>query len=245
MAKDPAFLFYYQDFLVGTDDMELPAIGAYIRCLCHQASKGGLSISHMKKICETHEIHMSVQKKFRAGEDGLFFNERLRVEMDKRKAYTESRRLNRSKPNSSNSHMKHISETYVSHMENENENEIVIEDIGKEGVEGKPKTSRFKAPDLMDVEQFMDEANVKAGRVWNDGKVRAEAKNFWNYYEANGWRVGKNPMKKWDAAARNWMNNANKFEQTNTKNGRNTKNPPADLAAQVVADVYGRAKTST
>ena len=30
---------------------------------------------------------------------------------------------------------------------------------------------------------------------------------MYNYYEANGWRVGKNPMKDWKAAARNWMKN--------------------------------------
>ncbi|MBP6886678.1 MAG: hypothetical protein KBC20_01250 [Oscillospiraceae bacterium] len=27
---------------------------------------------------------------------------------------------------------------------------------------------------------------------------------FWNYYESNGWRVGKNPMKSWHAACATW-----------------------------------------
>ena len=27
---------------------------------------------------------------------------------------------------------------------------------------------------------------------------------FFNYYEANGWKVGRNPMKDWKAAVRNW-----------------------------------------
>lgn len=36
------------------------------------------------------------------------------------------------------------------------------------------------------------------------------------YYESNGWRVGKNPMKDWRAAARNW--NARHNEFTNNKN---------------------------
>lgn len=34
-----------------------------------------------------------------------------------------------------------------------------------------------------------------------------EAEKFFNYYESNGWKVGKNPMKKWKAAAANWMKN--------------------------------------
>lgn len=31
-----------------------------------------------------------------------------------------------------------------------------------------------------------------------------DADSFVDYYEANGWKVGKNPMKDWRAAARNW-----------------------------------------
>ncbi len=32
-----------------------------------------------------------------------------------------------------------------------------------------------------------------------------EAKKFWNYYTSNGWRVGKNAMRDWKAAARGWL----------------------------------------
>ena len=39
---------------------------------------------------------------------------------------------------------------------------------------------------------------------------------FIDHYEANGWRVGKSPMKDWQAAARNW--NARHNEFTNNKN---------------------------
>lgn len=35
----------------------------------------------------------------------------------------------------------------------------------------------------------------------------AEAEKFFDYYEANGWRVGKNPMRKWQSAAANWIRN--------------------------------------
>ena len=31
-----------------------------------------------------------------------------------------------------------------------------------------------------------------------------DAEHFLNYYEANGWRVGKNPMKSWKATLANW-----------------------------------------
>lgn len=47
--------------------------------------------------------------------------------------------------------------------------------------------------------------SVEAVRAYcqerNNG-VNPEA--FFNYYEANGWRVGRNAMKDWKAAVRNW-----------------------------------------
>lgn len=37
---------------------------------------------------------------------------------------------------------------------------------------------------------------------------KSEAINFFEYYESNGWKVGKNPMKKWKYAANRWVKNA-------------------------------------
>ena len=31
-----------------------------------------------------------------------------------------------------------------------------------------------------------------------------DAEEFWNFYESNGWRVGRNPMKSWKAACVTW-----------------------------------------
>lgn len=41
----------------------------------------------------------------------------------------------------------------------------------------------------------------------SQGSNPQEAQHFCDYYTANGWRVGKNPMKDWKAAARNWIKN--------------------------------------
>ena len=35
-------------------------------------------------------------------------------------------------------------------------------------------------------------------------KNKVDAVRFVDYYTANGWRVGKNPMKDWRAAVRTW-----------------------------------------
>ena len=95
MGKDPAFLFYYQDFLVGTSCMTLEETGAYIKLLCFQADKGELDEKDiLKKI--PIELWKSVKDKFQEN-NGKFFNKRLNEEVNKRKAYTESRRQSRLK----------------------------------------------------------------------------------------------------------------------------------------------------
>lgn len=97
MSKDPAFLFYYQDFLVGTDHFSNEEVGAYIRCLCHQAHKGKISHNHMSKICQRQDIQKTISEKFISDGNGNLFNERLSEEIEKRRKYSESRRKNRMK----------------------------------------------------------------------------------------------------------------------------------------------------
>jgi hypothetical protein len=48
-----------------------------------------------------------------------------------------------------------------------------------------------------------------------------EAEKFFDYYQANGWRVGKNPMKDWKAAARNWLKNASNYNKETLKLNQN------------------------
>lgn len=50
------------------------------------------------------------------------------------------------------------------------------------------------------------------------GECKEEAERFYNYYESNGWMVGKNKMKKWQAAVNTWITNKrNKTKTTKPK----------------------------
>lgn len=51
-----------------------------------------------------------------------------------------------------------------------------------------------------------------AGLFQQRGYPIAEAERFWNHYQANGWKVGRNAMKDWKAAAANWNKNAGKYD---------------------------------
>ena len=55
---------------------------------------------------------------------------------------------------------------------------------------------RFSAPTVDEVRDYCKERNNTV-----------DAQRFVDYYAANGWHVGKNPMKDWKAAVRNWERN--------------------------------------
>ena len=181
MSKDPAFLFYSSDFLTGTLLMSMEQKGKFITLLCIQHQKGHLSEKDMLHICGSYDE--DVFTKFQKDEQGKFYNIRLEEEVDKRKAYSESRRNNRKKKEDVNN----ISSSYVEHMENENENEDLIE---------KKKVARFQKPTIEQLKEYMREQGM------ND-----IAENWLNHYEANGWMVGKVKMKDWKASVRTWKTN--------------------------------------
>jgi hypothetical protein len=67
--------------------------------------------------------------------------------------------------------------------------------IGKDIGDGIPSPARtkFQKPSIDDVKEYCTERNNSV-----------DPERFVNYYESNGWKVGKNPMKDWRAAVRTW-----------------------------------------
>lgn len=65
----------------------------------------------------------------------------------------------------------------------------------------------FKCPTLVEVTAYLaQQPDITAVAA------AAEAARFCNYYQANGWRVGRHAMADWPAAARNWLLNADRFK---------------------------------
>lgn len=93
MAKDPAFNFYSDNFLSGTMFFTDEQTGKYIRLLCAQHQSGHLSEKQMNIICKSYDI--DIFNKFIKDDEGLYFNERLEIEINKRKKYSESRSNNK------------------------------------------------------------------------------------------------------------------------------------------------------
>lgn len=76
-----------------------------------------------------------------------------------------------------------------------------IEDNTRERRTVSPSSARAKPPTEDESIEFF---------VIN-GSSAQEAKRFFDYYTANGWKVGRNSMKDWKAAARNWMRRAGEY----------------------------------
>ncbi len=73
------------------------------------------------------------------------------------------------------------------------ETETETETIKKEN---KEKKKSFLKPTASEVSEYM------TCRGWLSPK--SESERFVDYYQANGWKVGKNPMKDWQSAVRSW-----------------------------------------
>lgn len=89
--------------------------------------------------------------------------------------------------------LRQISEKSPPEIEIELEKEIKIEKEIDSSASTTTKRKRFEKPTLSEIEQYCIERN---------NNVNAE--QFFDYYESNGWKVGKNSMKDWKAAVRTW-----------------------------------------
>ena len=62
-----------------------------------------------------------------------------------------------------------------------------------ESIVGKPTRTQFVKPTIEMVERYV-----------LDHGYQMDAREFFDYYESNGWMVGKNKMRSWTAAVANW-----------------------------------------
>lgn len=93
MTKDPAFLFYSSDFLTGVSDLTMVERGQFITLLCLQHQKGHLTEKVMRLQCGGIP-NADVLAKFRIDENGLYYNERIEQERDRRSKHSAKQREN-------------------------------------------------------------------------------------------------------------------------------------------------------
>lgn len=90
--KDPAFLFYSQDFFTDTvlwDDAEL---GRYIRLLCLQHINGPFDPDEFERMTQVNDLN--IRSKFETNDLGQFYNRKLEEVREKRNEFLSKQREN-------------------------------------------------------------------------------------------------------------------------------------------------------
>lgn len=95
----------------------------------------------------------------------------------------------------------------------------------------KQKRKRFVKPTISDIEQYCSEKNISIN-----------AQQFIDYYESNGWKVGRNSMKDWQATVRRWASNNYGKKKSSKDNAINVVN---NLMSKLGGDGNEQSATDT
>ena len=206
--KAPAFQLYTDDFLAGTLEMSQEEVGQFIRLLCHQWNRGSIPVETEKQQRLTGGcVSVDVLAKFRLCEDGSLRNERLESVRTERGLFlqqqsikgqqsAEKRRLAASaiQPELNQTSTEVQPDTQPDGQPESNSSSPSPSPIVKKMAD-KPPRVRFQKPTA-------EELTAEAIKI---GLPLPEVDKFLNYYESNGWKVGKNSMKSWPAAMKGWL----------------------------------------
>ena len=117
--------------------------------------------------------------------------------------------------------------TYNKNKNNNNNNsDTKVSDSSS--AEALPPTTknRFSPPDVETVKSYFAEK----------GGTEGQAIRFHAYYESNGWKVGRNSMKNWKAAASGWISR-DREQQPNKPAPGNTSRSAADVYTDIFKGV--------
>ena len=96
-------------------------------------------------------------------------------------------------------------------------------EVDKEGAKEKRKAARFRAPSPAEVSEYAQQ--YAATKNLDLRAIDFNPEYFCDYYESNGWHVGKQPMKDWKATVRRWL------RTSKPKNGIATEVPDDGFSA--------------
>ena len=126
--------------------------------------------------------------------------------------------------------LRQISEKSPPEIEIELEKDIEIEkEIHSSAKSTTTKRKRFEKPTLSQITQYCLERN---------NNVYAE--QFYDYYESNGWKVGKNSMKDWKAAVRTWERS--EYRKPNSK--KNSKEDAINVVKELMNEYADEQSTT-
>lgn len=207
-SKPPAFQFYPGDWLSSPRVMLMTPEqeGAYVRLLCYDWSSDGIpdddaTLSVLSRLGEGWFKGGSTVVKGcfipHPEKPGFLTNNRLKEERKKQKEWAKK---------SSDGGIKSAQSRRNKKLKG---GSICLEPNLNRPVEpnanssSSSSSSKFSRPSVGEVDSY--------GRTLKPPFTRAAA--FVHFYDSNGWKVGKNSMKSWQAAVRTWHSKDNQSSQ--------------------------------
>ena len=189
MGKDPAFLFYPNDYLGGTMGFTLGQHGAYLLLLICQFNQGKFSEEIALNL--VGDTWNDIKNKFKIDKENTYYNQRLLDEQNKRNIFSKKQSKNAGVRWGKND--KPLSNIHL--------NTMPPHDFGN--AKRMPSISISNSnKNILIIPTINDVKNYCLER-----KNNVDAERFIAHYESNGWMVGKNKMKNWQAAVRTWEKN--------------------------------------
>ena len=72
---------------------------------------------------------------------------------------------------------------------------------------GQPQNKKERSKEVKKKRRYISGQPANLDEVvhhWKEAGLNGDPMAFWDFYESKGWMVGKNPMKRWRAAASGW-----------------------------------------
>ena len=226
--------FYVADYLADTGHLTTEQHGVYCLLLFHYWQKGRLPgvaqcmhVAHAYTDATRTNVEY-VLKEFFIEKDGVFHQKRLDKELKKHKEITDIYRKRAKKAANArwnaSSNASSIPQVMLedaqsqSHIKNKNINN---KNIKNKNIKNKNiKNKGFVPPTLEEVKAYCLER-----------KNNVDAQKWFDHYTSNGWKVGKNSMKDWQAAIRTWE----RSEYGPSQNG-SAGNPQSDIQPKGLDD---------
>lgn len=189
----PSFLFYSQDFLMGTLALPMEDRGKYITLLCYMHANGRLSDECVKRL--VGNVSEQLRAKFKTAEDGKWYNERLEKEVKKRERYVKSRRNNGTQGGRP--------------QKAEVINNALLFDDMVNGITTEPTGDKHSIPPLPgDVKNCFMSHGLRAA------EAEYETLKFLAHYAATDWKTNRGiPITDWHAAITNWLIQREQFSK--------------------------------
>lgn len=219
-------MFYANDFLGSTAEMDNATVGAYIKLLCYQWINGDIPIQKDKiaKLLQVDNTVMAVlwedlSKKFITNSQNpdRLQNKRLEKIRNEALEYRKNRAM---------AGKKGMEKRWKDHKETDNTvNNSVITQFITNGITKHNSSSSSSSSNIDTIKK--EKENIYISKIFQKPSIpeiqefcnarnnSVDPERFWHFYESKNWMIGKSKMKSWKSAIITWEKSG--FSRANKK----------------------------